>query len=279
MHSNKMSQSNRSADNLEPMGRFSVLSLNIRFGLADDGPNNWIHRKTTFPTLFKNHPADFIGLQEVNDFQSDYFKTILTEYNCIGERFPAPSFWQSNLIFYKKDWECAYQDLFYLSSTPAIPSRFEKSRWPRQCTMGVFKNNDFKLTLTNTHFDFDTSVQIKSAELIKRRLSELSASKPAILMGDFNAKPDSPCHKIFTMQHKEDDKKEGPFFKTAFKEPYPGTFHGFKKNTTGDHIDWILYRGRIALEESKVIRENINGKYPSDHFPIFAVFGWEKDER
>jgi endonuclease/exonuclease/phosphatase family metal-dependent hydrolase len=78
-----------------------------------------------------------------------------------------------------------------------------------------------------------------------------------------------------------DQKLKAPnrlYFKNTFKEPYPGTRHGFTGNINGDHIDWILYRGGIILKESKIIYDVIDGGYPSDHYPLYAKFKWEKDE-
>ena len=80
---------------------FSALSLNLRFGLADDGPNSWRYRKRVYPALLEKQNADFIGFQEANDFQIEYLDRILANYNYIGKRSPAPSFWQNNVIFYK----------------------------------------------------------------------------------------------------------------------------------------------------------------------------------
>ena len=37
------------------MSSVSVLSLNLRFGLADDGPNAWEHRKESIVKLFRKH--------------------------------------------------------------------------------------------------------------------------------------------------------------------------------------------------------------------------------
>jgi len=257
---------------------FSVMTLNLRFGLADDGPNNWVHRQKSYPELFNNHRPDFLGFQEVNDFQADFLKTILDEYKWIGERKPAPSFWQNNIIFYHKNWACIDQDYFYLSPTPNTPSKFKKSRWPRQCTIGVFKYSNNTLAIANTHFDFDVTVQTKSADLIMKRLSALPTDSPTILIGDFNAAPCSPCYEIFTGQHVNGADEATVFFKNAFQKPYPGPVHGFEDGSIGDHIDWILYRGGVSPVKSGIIRGKINGMYPSDHFPLFAEFNWNKDE-
>jgi endonuclease/exonuclease/phosphatase family metal-dependent hydrolase len=246
---------------------FSVLTFNLRFGLAEDGPNNWIHRKQSFPPFFEKYRPDFIGFQEANDFQGDFLKRILNEYKVIGERSPAPRFWQNNLIFYQADWRCMNHKHFFLSATPDIPSRSPKSRWPRQCTMGMFEKEDRRVIFITTHFDFDASVQTQSAEIIMAQLSKFSADVPAVLTGDFNAEPSRPCYQAFI-----GEAPKPTHFKNVFGEPFPATFHGFKGNTEGDHIDWILYRGKMIPEKSRVIRDKFEGFYPSDHFPVFAEF-------
>jgi endonuclease/exonuclease/phosphatase family metal-dependent hydrolase len=254
---------------------FSVLNLNLRFGLADDGDNSWGFRKRCFPVLFKKYHADFIGFQEANDFQIEFLDDILKAYGFIGKRNPSPSFWQNNIIFYKHPWHCLYHDHFYLSHAPTVPSRFRDSLWPRQCTIGVFKNGNRRLIYINTHFDFDVSVQVDSAKLILEHLSKLPTDIPVILAGDFNAPPSSPCYNIFTrFPQTTAATATDVFFKNAFSKPYPGTHHGFSGDLTGEHIDWILYSGNIIKKDGIIIQEPIDGVYPSDHFPLYATFEW-----
>lgn len=257
---------------------FTVITFNLRFGLADDGPDSWEHRKQGLASFFRQHRSDFIGLQEANDFQISFLSDVLAGYDHIGERSPAPGFWQNNIIFYKQPWRCVHREHFYLSPTPSIPSRFEKSRWPRQCTLGVFTNAGRRLIHINTHFDFDETVQVKSAGLIMQRLARLPIDTPAVLTGDFNASPFSACYEVFTGQNRE-AAGDGRYFKNIFLPPYPGTYHGFTGNAEEDHIDWILYRDGITPHKSVVMRDTFRNRYPSDHFPLRAVFGWEEGKR
>jgi endonuclease/exonuclease/phosphatase family metal-dependent hydrolase len=251
-----------------------VLTLNLRFGLADDGKNSWANRKKGFPALFSQFRPDFIGFQEANDFQIDFLADILTEYNYIGKRSPAPQFWQHNVIFYKNVWEAIDSRHFFLSPTPMIPSRFRESRWPRQCTLGMFQKKDRALLCINTHFDFEPAIQTKSAGIIMDCLKTLPANIPAILFGDFNANPSHACHRVFTGESRENKTKED-CFKNAFEQPFPGTYHGFASKPIGDHIDWILYRGEVDIDAAHVIRQLFEGHYPSDHYPIFVRFSWK----
>jgi endonuclease/exonuclease/phosphatase family metal-dependent hydrolase len=248
-----------------------LFTLNLRFGLAKDGGNSWPFRKSAYPTLVNRFPSDFFCFQEANDFQIDYLKGLLPNHGVIGRRMPAPAFWQSNVIFYHRKWECIHEEHFFLSPTPDIPSRHQKSRWPRQCTVGVFRNIGRVIICVNTHFDFESGVQQQSAELILCRIARLDNSLPTVILGDFNAGPSSECYKTFTQpSHGLFPLETG--FKNAFLPPFPGTHHGFTGKHNGEHIDWILYRGGINRKNADIVTDLFNGIYPSDHFPLIAEF-------
>lgn len=248
-----------------------VMSLNLRFGLADDGPNSWNYRRRAYAPLLKSHPGDFYAFQEANDFQISFLAGMLPDYGFIGKRSPAPDFWQNNIIFFHRRWQVIAHEHFYLSDTPDVPSKFCQSKWPRQCTLGVFQYNRRKLIVINTHLDFESEVQIRSAKLICMRLAGQSGNLPAVLMGDFNTTPASQCYTIFTSVKENTD----PCFHNAFERPYPGTHHGFSGRSQGGSIDWILYRGPLEVESAQVITHRFNGIYPSDHFPITVTFAWK----
>lgn len=250
---------------------FSVMTINLRFGLAEDGPNNWIYRKKSFRTLFKLHQPDFIAMQEANDFQIDFFQKILTSYNHIGRRPAAPPGWQDNIIFYRNIWKCCHKEQFYLSETPSVPSMLPGSKWPRQCVFGLFEKDARSLICANTHFDFEDAVQIRSAQIILEKLSHFPDKQPLILMGDFNNRPFSKAYLEFTSPE-----KTGQAFQEIFQSHTAAcTHHAFTGNCKGGHIDWILYRGQIKNTNKYIINEKFENKYPSDHFPVLADFQWE----
>ena len=243
-----------------------VLSLNLRFGLADDGPNRWEQRRAALAPLLSAWPCDFYGFQEANDFQIEFLAELLPDYGLIGRRFPAPPFWQNNILFFHRRWQNLASEHFFLSPTPDLPSRFRQSRWPRQCTLGIFRQGQRHLICVNTHFDFKTSIQTRSAELICQRLMGQASTWPAILMGDFNAGPQSPCYRVFTTI----PSAGGPGFRNTQQPPYSGTHHGFSGKSQDEPIDWILYRGDLAASGAGVIQNRFAGYYPSDHFPLHA---------
>lgn len=247
------------------------LTLNLRFGLADDGPNRWERRKAAVGALLARYPVDFFNFQEANDFQIDFIGDRLPAYACIGRRHPAPPFWQHNVLFYKREWECVQRDHFFLSPTPDIPSRLRESRWPRQCTIGHFTRQDdaAEIVCVNTHFDFKASVQVDSAERILERLAQAFPEAPTILSGDFNATPQAACYQVFTARA----------FRNAAPQPHVGTYHGFSGRNDGRHIDWILFRGPLRLKAYRVIETPFEGVFPSDHFPVLASFDHRSADR
>jgi endonuclease/exonuclease/phosphatase family metal-dependent hydrolase len=256
--------------------RFSVMTLNMRFGLANDGPNRWELRKSLFPMLLDAYRSDFMAFQEANDFQSEDLQEMLPGYEVIGIRKPAPRFWQNNILFYDRNrWDCLLNHHFFLSPTPDIPSRFRKSRWPRQCTTGLFFNGRYHLTVITTHFDFDTEVQTAGSRLIVKRLADYPEDVPVVLTGDFNAGPHSPCYAVFCTPEGATNVQAA--FRNAFSAPYPPTHHGFTGAQAGDHIDWILYRGPIKPEIARIMDTPIEGRWPSDHFPLQTVFSRKRN--
>jgi endonuclease/exonuclease/phosphatase family metal-dependent hydrolase len=243
----------------------SVMSLNLRFGLADDGPNSWPLRSAAYPDLLDLHPCDFYAFQEANDFQITLLNKLLGDYQYIGQRRPAPDYWQNNVIFFHKHWNCVSHQHFFLSDTPDVVSQFSRSRWPRQCTVGTFIRDHRRLTVVNTHFDFEAEVQRRSAQLICRRLERLAPAWPVVLMGDLNAGAHSSCMAVFATYG-------GDGFKSALESPETGTHHGFDGCPQGVAIDWILYHGAIQVLAAQVVTAKYCGFFPSDHFPLTAAF-------
>ena len=55
------------------------------------------------------------------------------------------------------------------------------------------------------------------------------------------------------------------------KEIYDmGTISGFKGYKKGLHIDYIFVSSEFKVNDVEIINYNKKGKYPSDHYPIYA---------
>ncbi|MDY6903668.1 MAG: endonuclease/exonuclease/phosphatase family protein [Thermodesulfobacteriota bacterium] len=248
---------------------FSVMTINVRFGLADSGAFRWENRKPAFESLFHDYRPDFIALQENNDFQVDFFKTLLADYQFIGRRTPAPRRWQHLLIFYRHPWECRQANRFFLSHTPQVPSRIRGSKWPRQCVMGEFVKDNNHIVCVNTHFDFDPEVQEKSAGILLDQLDTFTGNNyPQIVMGDFNAAPGSRCHNAFTRPLQS----RRPPFTDTFDGDVTGTFHDFTGEPLSERVDWVLHRNQLQVVDREIVTRRFGDVFPSDHFPVYVRF-------
>ncbi len=247
------------------MKSFSAMTANLRFGRADDGKNGWDYRKEAMVEVFKTYQPDILAVQEANDFQAHFLIERLEEYGHVGFRPVAPAFWQSNIIFYKNDWVLKDKKHFFMSYTPEVESKWEDSKWPRQCTMALLEKDGRSLACADTHFDFLSEVQVRSARLLLEMLEDFAPGSPALVMGDFNADPQSPCRQVF--------EAEGGFA-DPFDGRFGGTHHGFTGKPVTGRIDWMLYRGEVQpiLHTRKIVRDRFLGKYPSDHFPVYCNF-------
>src|SRR5690625_6463078 len=57
----------------------SIMSYNIRYGTANDGPDHWDHRKESLTNEIAFYEPDFVGVQEALDFQMEYLKENLPD--------------------------------------------------------------------------------------------------------------------------------------------------------------------------------------------------------
>jgi endonuclease/exonuclease/phosphatase family metal-dependent hydrolase len=140
---------------------------------------------------------------------------------------------------------------------------------PRMVTWGLFELAGKRFYFYNTHFAHrqqDAEARLRSARLIAERIGKLPADAPLILTGDFNSPAGGEPYKVLTATLRDawtaTDKRTGP----------EGTFNGFKGTSTGPRIDWILFRGALRVLHAETVTRNEDGRYPSDHFPVFASF-------
>src|SRR5918993_2363226 len=62
----------------------NVMSFNIRYGTANDGPDRWELRRDQMFALIKHQNPDVIGLQEALHFQIDEMLAALPDYRMVG---------------------------------------------------------------------------------------------------------------------------------------------------------------------------------------------------
>lgn len=248
-----------------------IMSFNIRYGLADDGDNSWNFRKNNVADIIKKNNPDLLGLQEALKFQIDELLKILPEYKMIGVgRDDGKEAGEYSCIFYRKNkFYVDSTETFWFSDHPSIPgSKDWGNNFPRICTWGKFieKRSQRKFYYYNLHLDHESQPsREKSTELLVKKIKSQKENLPIILSGDFNCGDDNPAIQTILSWGLKDT------YRTLYnRTENEGTFNNFKGETTGERIDFIFVSEGFKVREAKILRDNYDGKYPSDHFPIFA---------
>lgn len=153
---------------------------------------------------------------------------------------------------------------FWLSETPDEAGSVSwDSSLPRFCTWGLFqskKKPEQQFYHFNTHFDhIGQEARVASAKLLLQKMAELR-QVPVIITGDFNCYPDNPA--IAALKEQLNDAYD------VLIEPVGRTFHDFKGGVEGEPIDYIFTTENTEIMETIVYRDEQDGVYPSDHYPI-----------
>lgn len=257
-----------------------VVTFNIRYGSAGDGPNRWELRREFVLEMMKDFQADVMGLQEVVDFQADAVREAMADYEMIvAHRDDGMRAGEACPILYRRDrFEPIDSGTFWFSDTPQAPgSHHWGNTLPRICTWAHLRDraSGKGIYVYNLHLDHESQPsREKSTALVAERISRRSTRDPVIIMGDFNARLDNPA-----LQYLLKDDIETPHapmkdaWRTAHGEGQPeGTFHGFsgKANPKTGIIDHILVSESVKVIEARIDTRSHEGRWPSDHFAVVA---------
>jgi endonuclease/exonuclease/phosphatase family metal-dependent hydrolase len=247
-----------------------VMTLNVRQPDQDDGPNNWEHRRGLLVETILAAGPDLIGTQELFQLQADYIQAHAPGYQWFGTGRFGDHRDKHVGIFYKPEkLQLVDHGDFWLSETPGVPG---SSSWgiirPRQVTWGLFEDQrGQRFHHFNTHFPYrkeEQRARENTAALLTARVELFSR---VILTGDFNSTAGGDIHgrltEVFQDAWLTADHRVGP----------ESTLHGFGKVTgLPRRIDWILYRAPWKVLKAETIATVRDGIYPSDHYPVLAIF-------
>lgn len=255
-----------------------VMSFNVRQGVASDGANHWNKRKQFVTQTIESFGADIVGTQETWDFQADYIRQQLSEYDYVGRSRQAGGKRgeQCGIFFRASRFEKLIEGHFWLSQSPDRPgSKSWDSSLPRMATWLKLwdRENKRSFYILNTHFDHRGSVaRTEGAKLIRQFVSELKQPVNLIVTGDFNVGEGSgPYQALFS------DSGSATKLIDTFRLHHPdrssteGTFNQFRGTNTGGRIDWIGVTPSFKIESANIDTTQFGDRYPSDHFPVTAV--------
>lgn len=251
-----------------------VMSYNVRYPAKGDGQNRWELREDTFLRSIRAKNPDLIGTQELFYIQGEAIAKNLPEYEWFGNSRRGNREDEHMGIFYKRTkLRVIESGNFWLSETPEVAgSQAWGATLPRMVTWALFevRESGTRFYFYNTHFHHTAQAneaRVNSAKLVAQRIAKLPANLPFILTGDFNAAaPEAEPYKILTANLKDARTTAGRVLGPE------GTSSGFTGRQTGRRIDWILYRGPFTVLEFETVLYNEDGRYPSDHYPVLALF-------
>jgi len=281
--------------------RLHVMSFNLRYDNPGDGENAWPRRRRNVAEFLRARNPDVVGMQEVLARQRDALLADLPAYASVGVgRDDGAAKGEFSLILYRKDrFQLLDSGTFWLSDTPEKPG---STSWgnsiTRICTWARLREHEGEspaagartFYVFNVHLDHQSQPsREKGIDLVLQRIGRREFPDPVLLTGDFNAGESNPvvaavgAFKDPTAVSKSPGAEAGASpappasvklvdtFRAAHADASTvGTFNDFKGTTDGDKIDYIFVSGAAAVESAEIHRDNHDGRYLSDHFPISA---------
>ena len=256
------------------------MTFNLRVSTAADGENAWPHRADRAAEAIVRAGADVVGTQELLQGMRKDLADALPDYAWIGaSREAKPDGEMCAILYRKSHFAAADSGTFWLSDTPDVPGSVGwDAALPRICTwceLASRRDPKLRVIVYNTHLDHvGEEARFRGLALILRRIGERLErdAAPCILMGDFNAAPNSSAVRMLRCVGE-------PAVQPALQDVYASvygtrpvgrTFHGFRGGSDGEPIDYIAVSREFTVLDAAVDRSLIRGRYPSDHYPVLA---------
>lgn len=263
-----------------------VMSFNIRYGTANDGENRWPNRREMVFDVIRNHKSDVVGLQEALKFQIDEILDAVSGLGMVGVgRDDGKTKGEYSTILYNRDrFKLDESETFWLSDTPEVPGSIT---WGNVCTRIctwarlIEKKSGRAFYAFNVHLDHVSQLsREKAAVLLAQRIRSREHPDLFVVTGDFNV---GESNSVITFLKgasrlggggKWEHANPVPMVDT-FRVKHPdvgnvGTFNGFKGRRTGEKIDYVFAPAEAKVLEAQILYDNVDGCYPSDHFPVMA---------
>jgi endonuclease/exonuclease/phosphatase family metal-dependent hydrolase len=268
-----------------PLAELRITSSNIRYGTANDGINAWDERKALLFRVLTEQMFDSAGLQEALAFQLEELDTALPAYGRVGVgRDDGEEQGEFSAILYDETrYEAVASGTFWFSDTPEVPGSMSwGNTLPRICSWARLKHLETGRHYYhfNVHFDhLSQPSREKSSQLLAQRIAERpEQADPVVVTGDFNAEPDNLAI-TYLLGTAMFENAQTPFtVKDAWLELHAAdtnstTYHAWNGGMTGGtHIDYVMFGPGMTAKSAEIIFDHEAEVYPSDHYPVSAVF-------
>lgn len=249
-----------------------AMSYNIRLDLASDKANAWPYRRNELTGQIAIIRPDIVGMQEVLSSQRRDIMQALPGYEMVGvgrdDGRNAGEY--SPLAISRAKFDVMESGTFWLSPTPEQPSLGWDAAYKRIVTWArlMHKATGMRMLVLNTHWDhMGMTARRESGSLIRRWIgSHRKNDEPLLLLGDFNAPLTEQSVKTLTDAGLRDTRAAAMAVSGS-----ETTFNAFQPiPPAAAAIDHIFVGQGWTVRRHATIAQNVDGRVPSDHFPIVA---------
>ena len=253
-------------------GATRIMSFNIR--CSDVNGVDVECRRKLVPEQIKAVMPDSVGLQEATSEWMNILIDSLPSYSWVGlerengKRGNAGG--EACPIFYlKSKYKLLDHGDFWLSDTPDRPSKVEGAGCKRICTWAKLKNRETGAVYVhvNTHFDHvSEEARALGANIVNDYISEHFDGLPVVFTADMNTTENGSAYAVMT-SNLNNARAVAPD-SVDF-----GTFHACRPEAMANYyIDFVLCSSDITPLAYRTVTAGIDGRFVSDHFPIYADF-------
>lgn len=251
----------------QPKMNLTVMTYNLRHAAAPDGVNSWEFRRSLVMDRIRKHSPDVLGVQEALDVQIRELDKEFPDYIRVGVgRDDGITKGEYSAIYFKRERLGLREGgTRWISSEPEKPgTKGPGANIPRIFSWAeLFTQDGRRILVLNAHWDHQSEPARLLAAQQMRAFVDSRKGIPTLVMGDFNCDPQSkPVQALVAGGRLE--------LATLQSGPY-GTFNGFDPaKVDGEMIDHIAITGEWRFERVEIDRTIVNGRTPSDHWPVIA---------
>ena len=281
---------------LLPYSPLRVMTFNVLYHGARSAAGDWPVRRGLVEEVLDRWRPCVVGFQEATELQLEHLVRDHPEYDVVpgpvsgqtrlpewarrGERVQDAGEWCP--LFYRRDlFRVAAHGAFWLSHDADEPGSVLAGTWlPRVVNWARFESleNGRPISIFNTHVDFLPWAAKRSAHVLWERLQRDWDGTAQVVMGDFNAAPGGAIHRCLLREcarHGGAPNFRDALEAAAHREGPNETFHaGRGRRRWPGRIDHLFFRpAALRVERCVTITHGLNGRFPSDHYPVMVEFG------
>jgi endonuclease/exonuclease/phosphatase family metal-dependent hydrolase len=251
-----------------------LMTYNIRLDLASDGANAWEHRRHWVAAQVNWLRPDIFGMQEVLPNQKAELIAALPRYRLFGGGRDGREDGEAAPIgFDTRRFDFLEGGMFWLSPTPEVPSKGWDAAYRRIVTWARLQIRGSRQVVlaVNTHWDHIGLLARRqsAAQMVRWIAANSRRCEPVLVFGDFNSEIDS--EQMRAMMEKPLALRDARAISQSAPFGPAGTFNGFKAAPAESRaIDHVLLGGGIEVERYAVFSQAVDGRVPSDHFPVLV---------